>query len=652
MTRSKLLLACLGGLACVLLVVAGSVPGVAPAGASPLRIVFESGCAGAYSIRTDGSRLTPLTPRSRSLEPEAVSRDGTTVVYISSSRSIYASRASGSRLRRIASFTRYGIGEMAALSRNGRLLAFSNEGIRIVGTDGRGLRKLSTGRDDDDPSWSPDAKMLVFARSPVKNPSVVLQPLRGRGRVLVRQGEAPAWSPNGRWVAYVREGSKSSELWVVRPDGSQNHRLATDAAGLGWAPDSRQIAFSGFRHGLRVVGVDGRGPRRLGPPPFYGARVVPSWSPDGHLIAFAKSDNGGLLQLFVVGRDGKGLRQLTTDCGAGALGWTRLAPVLPPDPPTERILDAHTLATRDPVEGISADGGRVALIAHPAPTNCEHVAVWTPEEKAVRQFATSRPCRYQESGGSYLYGVELAGTRAAWVSAVCGNFCDTEVRSASLEAPAPAKINRSASFANGDKQWDYQLHGDGGLFVFVEGTRLVRIGVGNEHCGDRDNTTASICTTLRRGAGAAPVESVSARLIAVRNPGEVTVLDEHGAVVRSFPFAPADVNVARLDAGHLVVARLGVIEMYDVTTGVREVSRPLPAGYTLNDVDAGIVVLRHDRSIMLLRLDDGRSMTLTPQRGPVFAELEPPGLYYAYNAADGSGRVVLLPRSDLVAQLK
>jgi hypothetical protein len=138
----------------------------------------------------------------------------------------------------------------------------------------------------------------------------------------------------------------------------------------------------------------------------------------------------------------------------------------------------------------------------------------------------------------------------------------------------------------------------------------------------------------------------------VRNPGEVTVLDEHGAVVRSFPFVPADVSVARLDAGHLVVARLALIDSFDVASGLREVSRPLPAGYTLTDVDGGIAVLRHDRSIMLLRLDDGRSMTLTPQRGPVFAELEPAGLYYTYTTADGSGRVVLLRRSDLVQQLK
>ena len=49
---------------------------------------------------------------------------------------------------------------------------------------------------------------------------------------------------------------------------------------------------------------------------------------------------------------------------------------------------------------------------------------------------------------------------------------------------------------------------------------------------------------------------------------------------------------------------------------------------------------------MLLRLADGRSLTLTPKRGPVFAELEPPDLYYSYTAA-GGGRVVLLPRDKL-----
>ncbi len=56
------------------------------------------------------------------------------------------------------------------------------------------------------------------------------------------------------------------------------------------------------------------------------------------------------------------------------------------------------------------------------------------------------------------------------------------------------------------------------------------------------------------------------------------------------------------------------------------------------------------RSRPLLRLDDGHSFTLTPDRGPVFAELEEPGLYYSY-AVGKTGRLVLMPRAEVLRQL-
>ena len=129
------------------------------------------------------------------------------------------------------------------------------------------------------------------------------------------------------------------------------------------------------------------------------------------------------------------------------------------------------------------------------------------------------------------------------------------------------------------------------------------------------------------------------------------MLDASGQLVRVFPFDPADVNAARLDGGRLVVWRFGVLQVYDVATGVLELSRPMPAGYRLADVDGGIAVLLGTNTIMLLRLDDGHSLTVTPGQEPTLADLEPPGLYYSYATGDGGGRVVFLPRAELVRQL-
>src|SRR5207302_5655496 len=115
-----------------------------------------------------------------------------------------------------------------------------------------------------------------------------------------------------------------------------------------------------------------------------------------------------------------------------------------------------------------------------------------------------------------------------------------------------------------------------------------------------------------------------------REPGAVAVLDERGTLVRLFPFTPADVNAARLDGGRLVVWRFGVLEVYDVATGARVLTRPMPTGYRLADADGGVAVLTSTDTIELLRLDDGGSTTLRPGREPLLADLESPGLYYSY----------------------
>jgi WD40 repeat protein len=603
------------------------------------RILFE--CGEAYSILPDGSRLTPVVPRALRLTPLALSGDRRTVAYTNQgSESLYVSRANGTALRRLGRFW----GGPLALSRDGRLLALPQKksGIWIVGTNGRGLRRLTSGREDGVPDWSPDGKSLVF-RGGGSQQLVILRPLRGKQRLLARgEGSGPYWSPDGRWIAYGSNG-----LWLVRPDGTQRHRLVAGVSDFAWDPDGRRLALAGHsrRQGYRLgfVQVDGRGLRwlRLKVSPELGS---PPWSPDGRYIAFAGRQNSDAVQMWVVHSNGRGLRRLTR-CGS-PVGWTRLSPALPPDPPQERVLGPTTLATRDPVWDLSADGSQVAVIAAGSPTQCGHVAVWTPGTSTFLRLG-ELPC------GPVSYGLELAGTRAAWAGVEgCGNSCDVSLYTASVSAHTASRICDLCGNFSADEgpPTDFHQHGDGDLLVFNDTSqdatkRLVRVGGGSERCQDEPHSPA-ICTTLRRGAHAFPVDSVSGGLIAIREPDEVAVLDAQGALVREFPFLPDEVTAARLDGGRLVVARLAVIDVYDVATGARVLSQPLPSGFKLSDVDGGIALLRHGETIMLMRLDDARSRTFAPGQGPRFAELESSGLYYSY-ATGSEGRVVFVPRSDL-----
>jgi Tol biopolymer transport system component len=653
-----------------------------------------------YSVGTNGEPLTPLfAPGPPRLVPVAVSRNGAAIAYTAGKEApdfgpLYVSRANGMGLRRVGQTTS-GIQEF---SPNGKLLAFlGKRGIWIVGSDGHGLRRL-TNRDDQAFGWSPDGKALVLLRVIKANVygggryAVVVQPLRGKRRVVVRTGPheddvtseyQPQWSPNGRWIAYIdhEDNERKKGLTLVRPNGKGRHRAvlgANDGDTFKWSPDGRWMAYmteappdllyirpSGAWHkisndaispvvwspdgkklafseskAVAVARADGRGLRRL----HLSAGSELTWLPDARHIAFA----GGYRQIWVVGSDGKGLRRLTNEGANDLVGSTRLPPVLPPappNPPTERVLDASTVATSTPVEALSADGSGVAFVPRPTVTDCFHVVVWSPGGGLERLGNLPAPCHGATTTG--VAPLVLAGTRAAWIwSGTEDDACVFSLETATLADPVPHFVTGGTRACKPDAA---HLRGDGDLLVFNDESHrspwLVRLGVGSRRCGGLP------CATLRTGAQAAPVDAASGALIAVKRLGTVTVLNDQGTIVRTFPFSPADVSAARLDGGHLVVARSYTIESYDVATGTLEGSQPLPAGYQLADVDGGIAVLRRPRAVIVLRLDNGASLTLAPGQPPMFADLETPGLYYSYATGDGGGRVVFLARAELLQQL-
>lgn len=96
-----------------------------------------------------------------------------------------------------------------------------------------------------------------------------------------------AVAPNGLWIAFERceiQFNCLQEIFAMRPDGSDVHRVAASGYRPVWSPDGREIAYAGPLNQLRVVTVDGSGDRELSPE--QSQRPDPAWSPDGTRIAY------------------------------------------------------------------------------------------------------------------------------------------------------------------------------------------------------------------------------------------------------------------------------------------------------------------------------------------------------------------------------
>ena len=207
--------------------------------------------------------------------------------------------------------------------------------IYTVDTDGQNLRRLTSAPANEySPSWSPDGSRIAFRSAPSseaseQNPSDIAVVSLDDLKVALLTHDAklgnwsPAWSPDGEWIAYYSGGAGRSGLYLIRPDGSENHRiLEGDAEYPAWSPDGGHLAFMslGFPAGpsseaydIYVVDADGRNLRQLMRSP--GEDGWPAWSHDGTRIAYSHMDQAGA-EIHVMAADGQD-EHVITDAGDG-----------------------------------------------------------------------------------------------------------------------------------------------------------------------------------------------------------------------------------------------------------------------------------------------------------------------------------------------
>ena len=117
----------------------------------------------------------------------------------------------------------------------------------------------------------------------------------------------PSFSPGGKEIAYVYWAQNFSDVFVMAADGSKPRRLTRGQSGSimdnswafrpAWSPDGERIAFvsdatSRFPQ-LWLMGQDGGGRRQVSLPAFYEESWVDSlaWDPNGGRLAVTAAPN-------------------------------------------------------------------------------------------------------------------------------------------------------------------------------------------------------------------------------------------------------------------------------------------------------------------------------------------------------------------------
>jgi Tol biopolymer transport system component len=177
---------------------------------------------------------------------------------------------------------------------------------------------------------------------------------RGDNPTLITTGadqdDSPGFSPDGTKIAFIRHGGGTPTLMVARADGSDPVEVmpAPDSLWVNWMPDSarfRTTQAAGTGRRLSIVdAVAGGHETTLDLQGIDPGHWVTARPPDGsELIFWGHASGTGAGQVYAIGADGSGLRQV------GSLPYQDnvfMDPDVSPDGTTVAYWDAE--ATRDP----------------------------------------------------------------------------------------------------------------------------------------------------------------------------------------------------------------------------------------------------------------------------------------------------------------
>jgi len=201
--------------------------------------------------------------------------------------------------------------------------------LAIMDSDGANHRFITNGQTMAlTPRFSPDYKSIVYLSYLGKRPRIFIYDVEGGRQRLVTESAnptfAPRFSPDGKWILYSMAVNGNTDIYRISVNGGTPLRLTSSPGidvGGSYSPDGSRIVFESDRSGsqqIYVMNADGSNQQRIS---FGGGRyATPVWSPRGDLIAFTKI--AGNFRIGVMTPAGGGERLLTDSWQDEAPSWS------------------------------------------------------------------------------------------------------------------------------------------------------------------------------------------------------------------------------------------------------------------------------------------------------------------------------------------